>query len=289
MGEIKLTKVGENTLIKGEKIKPFDEHSWILLNTLLGNETNASVLELGDPLPEFLFESASLIAFGGAEIYANSNNRSLKSNNCYQVEAGDRLKFEEIEKGRVVYLAVKGGFEKSLEGKEINELISFKIDDYKPYPNFRTLGIGRGLGIQYHEELKVRINIKEKNLLTDISKLVIENDQFKVKLTPERDSLFFVGGLLELKSKKSRVEDCLKGDLFLDEEGKLFCALYPMKSKIKIGKIFFPDISNVVQTDEYSTVHFLLESFDKFDSATINFKKQLNILQAAVNFEQNRK
>lgn len=80
-----------------------------LLNILLGNPPEATVLEMHFPGPRLHFTQAAVIAIGGADFCPVLDGRPLATWQRYAVQPGQTLVFRQPRYGRWAYLAVAGG------------------------------------------------------------------------------------------------------------------------------------------------------------------------------------
>jgi antagonist of KipI len=81
-----------------------------ILNTLLGNEENAAVIETHFPAVELVFDSKKDFSVGGADFIPTLNGKEIQNWRVYTAAKGDTLKFKGKRLGSRAYLAVKGGF-----------------------------------------------------------------------------------------------------------------------------------------------------------------------------------
>jgi biotin-dependent carboxylase-like uncharacterized protein len=88
-----------------------DRYSATLANSILGNSSDAAVLETVVMGPHLQFGSETWICVSGAEMNVALNGKALKTNAVYHVKTGDTLKFGKLSKGCRSYLAVLGGFQ----------------------------------------------------------------------------------------------------------------------------------------------------------------------------------
>src|SRR5690606_37123462 len=88
-----------------------DEVSAEMVNTLVGNNPEAAVMEITLSGPELLFESDSTIAISGAMLSPTLNENELFNDEVYHVKAGSVLKFGKLIRGIRCYLGVLGGFD----------------------------------------------------------------------------------------------------------------------------------------------------------------------------------
>jgi len=85
-----------------------DQEAMQEANYLVGNESNAPVIEITLRGPEILFEGEGQIALAGAYFEGKINNRSLPFYQTIQVKTGDRISLEGAIYGCRTYLAVRG-------------------------------------------------------------------------------------------------------------------------------------------------------------------------------------
>jgi antagonist of KipI len=81
-----------------------------LINTLLGNESEAPVLEMHFPAGEYVFEERRMFAVGGAEFDARLNGEPIDSWMPHTANPGSVLAFARRKSGNRAYLAIEGGF-----------------------------------------------------------------------------------------------------------------------------------------------------------------------------------
>jgi urea carboxylase len=94
---------------------PMDERSHCLVNRILGNAENAAVLECALAGPALRFESATIIALGGAVMEATLDGMPVPYWQAMPVKAGQLLQLGRIAgPGMRAYLGVAGGFDAPL-------------------------------------------------------------------------------------------------------------------------------------------------------------------------------
>ncbi len=82
-----------------------------IANALTGNVRQEPVLEIHFPAPILLFETAVLMAIGGADFDARLNqSQSVPINRCIAMKAGTQLSFHQQINGARAYIAVQDGF-----------------------------------------------------------------------------------------------------------------------------------------------------------------------------------
>lgn len=86
-----------------------DRDSGITLNSLLGNDSNAAMIEWAVAGGVLRFDSAAIVAVGGADATCFVNGRELSPWTAIEVSTGDELRIERIIRGRFLLVAVRGG------------------------------------------------------------------------------------------------------------------------------------------------------------------------------------
>ena len=82
-----------------------------LINALLENSENETVLEMHFPAGEFKFETECSFAIGGADFSPWLNEAPIRNWSAINAVPGDTLKFREPKTGMRAYLSVAGGFD----------------------------------------------------------------------------------------------------------------------------------------------------------------------------------
>jgi len=88
-----------------------DRYSANLGNSILGNETNAAVMECVGFGPKLQFMLNTMICITGADMTAELNSEPVKINSVLVVESGDVLQFGKLNYGCRTYISVLGGFQ----------------------------------------------------------------------------------------------------------------------------------------------------------------------------------
>lgn len=82
-----------------------------VVNTIVGNDENAAVLEMAQLGPELRFEREALIAWGGAEFAPRIGGELLPADRAVQVRTGETIFFGAAKSGVRAWLAVAGGID----------------------------------------------------------------------------------------------------------------------------------------------------------------------------------
>ena len=83
-------------------------------NTILGNDPNDAVLEMGIQGGIYRFDSPTFICVSGAQMKFTLNGIDVESNCVIPVQPEDEIEFSQASEGVYTYLAVKGGFKSSI-------------------------------------------------------------------------------------------------------------------------------------------------------------------------------
>ena len=88
-----------------------DRFSASIVNSLLGNNENAAVIEMTMTGATFQFDTETLICISGANMYPKLNDSEILNDKVVKVNKYDVLSFGKLESGFRCYLGVLGGFE----------------------------------------------------------------------------------------------------------------------------------------------------------------------------------
>lgn len=82
-----------------------------LINTMLGNDESAAVLEIHFPAGEIRFDHDAVFALGGADFAPTLDNESIANWRTMRAAKGSLLRFSSKRAGERAYLAIAGGFD----------------------------------------------------------------------------------------------------------------------------------------------------------------------------------
>lgn len=88
-----------------------DRDSGLALNSMLGSDSNAAMIEWAVAGGAIRFEYAATIAIGGADGEYSVSGRTLEPLVPLEVSAGDELRVNRIVRGRFLLIAVRGGID----------------------------------------------------------------------------------------------------------------------------------------------------------------------------------
>ncbi len=263
-----------------------------LINSLLGNDENAAVLEMHFPAAEIVFESAMHFALGGADFDAELDGKKIDNWRCRKADAGSMLKFHRPVKCNRVYLAIAGGlnFDRPL-GTPSTTLIADARIGIKD-ENRRSL-IGDNIRVSnslipfYSRFPTVRIiDGPEAYLLTDESGGNFFNKQFTVLPASNRMGFRFVGEPLFLSEPFEMVSSAVCfGTIQLLPDGQLIVLMadhqttggYP-----RIANVASVDLPLLAQHGAGDKVAFHKIGIDEAEELSLQFERDLALMKLGI-------
>ena len=281
-----------------------------LINILLGNQENQSVLEIHFPAPEILFEDKTYFSLGGADFSANLNEKTIENWRPYFAEKNDVLHFTEKKSGNRAYLSIKGGFEieKWLGSASTN--LTAKIGGF----GGRALQKGDKLFFkQQSTDYTQRTNIKisgslipfytrfptvrviegaEFELLTIKSREIFLNENFTISQNSDRMGFRLQGEPIYLSDNKELVSSAVNfGTIQLLPDGQLIVLMADHQTSggyPRIANVISADLPLLAQLGANDKVAFHLISTEEAENLIIEFEKNLNLLKIAVNLQNGK-
>lgn len=191
-----------------------DRYSAAVANAILGNDSNAAVIESVMSGPQLKFHTNTTICITGAQMNAKLNGNLIKNNTANSVQKGDLLTFGKIEYGVRVYIAISGGcltemvmnsrsMYRGITSKsklEKGDRIKIKGDNLASKKSFSTVKIDKTHF--YDSELEVFTG-PEYDFLTPEQKDLLLNTDFKITKDSNRMAYQF----------EERLENSLSGML----------------------------------------------------------------------------
>lgn len=277
-----------------------------LINTLLGNQENESILEMHFPAAEILFEENAVCALGGADFSAKSSGRPVENWRAFSAPQGSVLKFDQKLSGNRVYLAIQGGFRiehwlKSastnlkariggLEGRKIRagDRIFFNRPAAKREPR-TDRKISNSLIPFYSKFPTVRVIAgAEFEDLTAVSRENFLKENFLISQNSDRMGFRLTGEPLYLRQNKELVSAAVNfGTIQLLPDGQLIALMadhqtaggYP-----RLANIISTDLPLIGQLGANDKVAFHLTSAAEAENRLIDFERNLKLLKTAVKF-----
>ncbi|MDM7923912.1 MAG: biotin-dependent carboxyltransferase family protein [Pyrinomonadaceae bacterium] len=269
-----------------------------LINSLLGNDENAAVLEMHFPAAEIEFDAATSFAIGGANFAAELDGRPVSNWFVHEAGAGSTLRFTSKVKGNRTYLAVAGGIavEQWLGSSSTNltammgghEGRAIRAGDKLLTKGDRVLelsaGVSRTLIPIYSSFPTVRI-VKgaEYDRLTAKSELDLTHEGFSVTAESNRMGFRLSGETLHLLGKKEMVSSAVSfGTIQLLPDGQLIVLMadhqttggYP-----RLGHVLSVDLPLVGQLGPGDGVGFHIVSLEEAEMLVEEFERDLKLLK----------
>jgi len=125
-----------------------DRDSSVALNSLLGNDVNAAMIEWAVAGGALRFGCSATVAVGGADAVCSVNGNALRAWTPVDVSAGDEVLVERIVRGRFLLIAVRGGIDVPIVLGSRSTLLSAGIGgfDGRRLRNGDRLSIGDSIG-----------------------------------------------------------------------------------------------------------------------------------------------
>ena len=272
-----------------------------ILNTLLGNDSNAAVLEFHFPAGEFEFEMPVCFALGGGDFAPELDSTTILNWRVYEAGKGAMLKFPKKVAGNRVYLAVAGGFAVDqwlgssstslvasmggFEGRRVRsgDRIKFSGGD-RLNSSSAGLRLGESFLPQYSGTPKVRITAgPEFDLLTGNSQQSFQTDVFRISPDSNRMGFRLTGPPLRtLSTNEILSSGTTFGTIQLLSDGQLIVLMadhqttggYP-----RIGTVAAVDLSLIAQLGPGNGVSFELIEIEKAENLMLEFEKSLAFLR----------
>lgn len=277
-----------------------------LVNILLGNDENESVLEMHFPAPKILFEESALAALGGADFGANINDKEIENWRPVYIEKGSVLKFSKKASGNRVYLAIKNGFEiepwlgsastnlkakiGGFEGRSLqkDDKLFFK-NQTKPEAVKTNYKISKSLLPPYSSFPTVRVIAgAEFEKLTGESEARFQTRSFTIRHESDRMGFRLRSESLNLTEKFELISSAVGfGTIQLLPEGQLIVLMadhqttggYP-----RVAHIINYDLPLVAQLGANDKLNFQVVTIEEAENLTLAFEKDLNLLKTACGF-----
>ena len=218
-----------------------DKLSYRIGNLLLGNVYNSASIEIlhGNMNLEFL--NSTQICITGADMNPKINTIPVKMWEIINISKGDKLALGSSPKNLRAYLAIKNGIElgSTLNSKSTHSIfdlggIRLKAGDivHSSYvkDDFSSKEVNFLKKIPNHfggDNIFFATKGPEYDLLTDKSKMIIENQKFKLSNRMSRAGALIEGNKLEVKNSTSDIisDGVSKGTIQLPKDGNMYILL----------------------------------------------------------------
>jgi antagonist of KipI len=281
-----------------------DKRAVRLINILLGNDENESVLEMYFPAPEIRFERDAIVAVGGADFGAAVDGHPVENWKSVQIIKGQTLKFSRKFSGNIAYMSVIGGFEikpwlqstsTNLQAK-IGGFLGRKLEnnDRLPFHEKKqtariSMKLGQSLVPSFSKEPKIRlIGGEEFGFLTGFSENIFLNENFKISTNSDRMGFRLAGKPLYLLDNFELISAAVDfGTIQLLPDGQMIILMadhqttggYP-----RIGHVISSDLPILAQLGANDKVRFELISINEAEEIALKFERDLTFLRTGLSF-----
>lgn len=263
-----------------------------LINSLIGNDENAAVLEMHFPSAEIVFESKTHFALGGANFDAELDNEKIDNWRCRKADAGSVLKFRGPVKGNRCYLAIAGvlDFDRPLGSPSVqvkgDERIGITGETRRTFIG-ENIRVSSSLIPVYSRFPTVRvIDGPEAYLLTDESSEHFFNEQFTVLPASNRMGFRLQGEPLSLSEPFEMVSSAVCfGTVQLLPDGQMIVLMadhqttggYP-----RIANVASVDLPLLAQLGAGDKVAFHKITIEEAEELAMRFERDLALMKLGV-------
>lgn len=277
-----------------------------LINILLGNHDNESVLEMNFPPPRIKFEEPAVFALGGADLSPRLGQDPINNWQIYRAEQSEVLDFAGKIMGNRSYLAVRSGFAVGtwLASRSTNlaaqiggfrgralrkgDRIPFKSTlDPTSVPD--RIRLARGQIPSYSTTPTVRFTSgADYRNLTALSELKLSSEIYAVTADSNRMGYRLKGAPLHLLTDKETLSSAVDfGAIQLLPDGQLIVLMadhqttggYPL-----IGRVIETDLPLLAQLGAGDAVRFRLISLEEAEDIYLKLERDLSFLKMGVRF-----
>ncbi|MGI8787640.1 MAG: biotin-dependent carboxyltransferase family protein [Pyrinomonadaceae bacterium] len=276
-----------------------------LINILLGSDASEAVLEMHFPAPQIEFETAAIIALGGANFGATLDGEAIENWRPCFVEKNQTLNFTEKIFGNRAYLAVKGGFvidewlgsaSTNLTAKiggfagrslQKNDRLFFNLKVENNNSEF-SYKISESLIPRYSSFPTIRVIAgAELERLTALSEQVFLKNDFTISLDSNRMGFRLKGEPLYLLDKTELVSAAVDvGTIQLTPDGQMIILMADAQTSggyPRVAHIVSTDLPLAAQLGANDKIGFELISIQEAENLIIEFERDLNLLKIGVN------
>ncbi|WP_298899171.1 biotin-dependent carboxyltransferase family protein [uncultured Psychroserpens sp.] len=174
-----------------------DNYSYALANSILGNPSDAAVIESTIVGPKLKFHADTSICITGAQMHPAINGNAVRNNIEISVKVNDVLSFGKKEYGCRIYIAVAGGFQtkKVMNSRSmyngITDDVKLKKGDILPIVGRHYVDSKMFSSIKvdkthfYNESIEVTIGPEYEKLDTHLKELLV-NQEFTISVNSNR-------------------------------------------------------------------------------------------------------
>jgi antagonist of KipI len=268
-----------------------------IINLLLGNDENESVLEFHFPGPEIVFGKECIFALGGADFAAELDSEPIRNWRAYTASASSVLRFSRKVFGNRCYLAINGGL-RTTGGEPANVLQTERIKKGQRISRGRSSEALSPLSIRsaarsilpiYSRFPTARILVGAEFLdLSDEDKTLLETAIFTISNESNRMGSRLIGPALSLNSDREMVSAAVTfGTIQLVPDGQLIILLADHQTSggyPRVGNIISADLSLVAQLGPGDKLAFKIVDIAEAERVSAQLETDLKKLKTGVSF-----
>lgn len=274
------------------------------INTAIGNDEGAAVLEMHFPAAEIEFQKDVMLGIAGADFGCELDGEPTPNWSTVHVRKGSVLKFTKKHLGNRAYLCVKGGFAVMpwLKSRSTNlvahaggfqgrPLAAGDVLECEETLAETHLTLGPSFANRYRSVPTLRIVASgEFELLTALSEQILLSKDFKLTNESNRMGFRLNGPQLYLVDDKSLVSSATGfGTIQLLPDGQLIILMadhqttggYP-----RVGNIISADLPIAGQLGAGDQVRFKIVSIIEAEKALMDLERDLRFFKTGVRLRQ---
>ena len=288
-----------------------DAAASLLSNAVLGNDEDATVIEMHYPAPQIEFEKETIAVIGGADLAPELDGKPLENWRPFYAARGSELRFTNKIMGNRAYLAVRGGVrcDKWLDSSSTNlaakfggfegrKLMTNDRLEFESEKDFGAAGLNKKISPLliplYRPFPTVRIIAgAEFPNLDDNGKRLLLDQNFTISTNSDRMGFRLNGEPLNLARPREFISSAVNfGTIQILPDGQLIVLMadhqtaggYP-----RIGHVITRDLSLIAQLGAKDKVAFHLVDVGHAEELALEFERDLSMLRAACRFPSVRK
>ena len=240
-----------------------------LLNILLQNNENESVLEMHFPAPEILFEEDCIIMIGGADFSPMLDSEPVTNWKAVNVKEGGILKFKRKVFGNRAYLAVK-----------MNQNSQF-------LPYLGSTFVKQVLNLSY--SIKIRFILgNECQFLTKKGQQSLENQTFTISQNSNRMGFRMNAEPLEVEQKLELVSSAVDfGTIQLLPNGQIIVLMADHQTSggyPRMGNVISVDLPILAQCGVNDVIRLKAISVGEAEELLLLQEKEIQKLKVSIGF-----
>lgn len=278
-----------------------------LINILLGNDENETVVEMHFPAPRILFSENAVMAIGGADFEPTLNGRAIKNWTPVFVDAGSELDFQKRVAGNRAYLSVCGGFNNTkwlgssstnlaaqiggLDGRTIQTGDKLELNKKALLPAVSgSMSVSSSLLPSYSRFPTVRaVPGAEFGLLSDDGKRALFASDFVVSANSDRMGFRLQGEPINLSRPHEIVSAAAAfGTIQLLPDGQMIVLMADHQTSggyPRIAHVASRDLSVLAQVSARDKVSFHRIEHSEAERLALEFEEELSFFRVGCRFQ----